>query len=274
MFHGVKKSEVKKMTPEQEKKNEEILEGIFSFCFEGILNLMDLKIFIDVDNDIQLSRIIYKDLFVKKRELHSIIEKYHKFVKPGYNEYILPTRKFADIILQKVDETSINIISEYLRMQLHKILKEKDVFSFMNEIIDQKYSYYNGKIIVENEKSFVSFIKQVFLDLLNSKLEKDYEEENWKEEEYQEEENENIVYDSQKEENQKNKNLEFNKEMNIVNNIINNNDEKEKIIPEKKEEKRRRKKKKRRRGKKKKRRRKKKKRRRGKKKKRRAIKDY
>ena len=161
--------------PEEKKECQVIiLEGIFSFCFEGILNLMDLKIFIDVDNDIQLSRIIYKDLFVKKRELHSIIEKYHKYVKPGYNEYILPTRKFADIILQKVDETSINIISEYLRMQLHKILKEKDVFSFMNEIIDQKYSYYNGKIIVENEKSFVSFIKQVFLDLLNSKLEKGF----------------------------------------------------------------------------------------------------
>ena len=40
-----------------------ILEGIFSFYSDKILNLMDLKIFIDVDKDIQLSRIIYNDLF-------------------------------------------------------------------------------------------------------------------------------------------------------------------------------------------------------------------
>ena len=57
-----------------------ILEGIFSFYFDKILNLMDLKIFIDVDKDIQLSRIIYQDLFVKNRELHSIIEKYDKLL--------------------------------------------------------------------------------------------------------------------------------------------------------------------------------------------------
>ena len=74
-------------------------------------------------------------------------------------------------ILQKVDKTSVKIISEYLRIQLHKILKEKDVFSFDNEIIDQKYNYYNGKIIIEKEKRFLDFIKQVFLDFLNMKLE-------------------------------------------------------------------------------------------------------
>jgi len=151
-----------------------ILEGIFSFQNNKIFNLMDLKIFIDVDKDIQLSRIIYNDLFVKNRELHSIIEKYHKFIKPGYNEYILPKRKFADIILQKVDKTSVNIVSEYLRMQLHKIFHESDVFSFINEIVDQKYSYYDGKIIVETEKIFVDFIKQVFIDFLNSRLEIGY----------------------------------------------------------------------------------------------------
>lgn len=151
-----------------------ILEGIFSFHFERLLNLMDLKIFIDIDKDIQLSRIIYQDLFVKNRELHSVIEKYHKYIKPSYNEYILPKRKCADIILQKVDEKSINIVSESLRMQLQKILKENDVFSFTNEIIDQKYSYYDGKIILEKEKVFVDFIKQVFLDFLHSKLELGY----------------------------------------------------------------------------------------------------
>ena len=151
-----------------------ILEGNFSFQNDKIFNLMDLKIFIDVDKDIQLSRIIYKDLFIKNRKLHTIIEKYHKFIKPGYNEFILPKRKFADIILQKVDKTAIDIVGGYLRMQLHKIFQENDVFSFINEIVDQKYSYYDGKIIVENEKIFVDFIKQVFIDFVNLKIEIGY----------------------------------------------------------------------------------------------------
>ena len=151
-----------------------ILEGNFSFQNDKIFNLMDLKIFIDVDKDIQLSRIIYNDLFIKNRELHSIIEKYHKFIKPGYNEFILPKRKFADIILQKVDKTAIDIVGGYLRMQLHKIFQENDVFSFINEIVDQKYSYYDGKIIVENEKIFVDFIKQVFIDFVNLRIEIGY----------------------------------------------------------------------------------------------------
>lgn len=151
-----------------------ILEGIFSFHSDKIFNLMDLKIFIEVDKDIQLSRIIIKDLFIKKRKLHSIIEKYHNHIKPSYNEYILPKIKLADIILQKVDKASINIVGESLKIQLNKIFKEKDVFSFTNEIIDQKYSYYDGKIVVENNKIFVEFIKQVFLDFLNSKLEIGY----------------------------------------------------------------------------------------------------
>ena len=92
--------------PREEVKNCDviILEGIFCFYEEKIRNLIDLKIFIDVDKDIQLSRIIYRDIFEKNRELKDIIIKYHKYIKPSFNEYILPTRKYADIILQKVNK--------------------------------------------------------------------------------------------------------------------------------------------------------------------------
>ena len=154
-----------------------IIEGIFSFFNEKIRNLIDLKIFIDVDKDIQLSKIIYRDIFDKNRELKDVIKKYHKYIKPSYNKYILPTMKYADIILQKVskDTSAIKIISEYLRMQLNKMAKNEkyDLFSFMYEIIDPKYQYYDGKILVENERIFVFFIKEVFQDFIISKLDKE-----------------------------------------------------------------------------------------------------
>ena len=154
-----------------------ILEGIFCFYEEKIRNLIDLKIFIDVDNDIQLSNIIYKDIFDKNRELKDVIIKYHKYIKPCYNKFILPTRKYADIILQKVDKktSAIEIVSEYLRMQLNKMMKNEkfDLFTFMYEIIDSKYQYYDGKILVENDRLFVGFIKEVFQDFIISKLDKE-----------------------------------------------------------------------------------------------------
>ena len=152
-----------------------IIQGIFCFYEEKIRNLIDLKIFIDVDNDIQLSNIIFRDIFEKNRELIDIIKKYHKYVKPCYNKYILPTRKYADIILQKVDKktSAIEIVSEYLRMQLNKMSKNDDsldLFSFMYEIIDSKYQYYDGKILVENDRLFVAFIKELFQDFVHKVL--------------------------------------------------------------------------------------------------------
>lgn len=154
-----------------------ILEGIFSFYNEKIRNLIDLKIFIDVNKDIQLSKIIYRDIFEKNRELKDVIKKYHKYIKPSYKEYILPTMKYADIILHKVDkETSaIQIVSEYLRMQLNKMVKNEknEIFSFMYEIIDPKYQYYYGKILVENEREFIGFIKEVFQDFIINKLDEE-----------------------------------------------------------------------------------------------------
>ena len=154
-----------------------IIEGIFCFYHDKIRNLIDLKIFIDVDNDIQLSRIICRDIFVKNLQLKTSIERYHKFIKPSYNRDILPTRKYADIILQKVSDytSAIEIVGEYLKLQLSKMLKnhQKDLFSFIYEIIDPKYKYYDGKILVEDESNFISFIKEVFQDFINEKLDKD-----------------------------------------------------------------------------------------------------
>lgn len=76
-----------------------LLEGIFGLYFEEIRNILDFKIFVDVDADVRLSRRIFRDVEKRGRNLKSVIGQYLKFVKPSHEEFIEPTRKFANIIL-------------------------------------------------------------------------------------------------------------------------------------------------------------------------------
>ena len=173
---------------ENKKKNEKIIinscpiiiiKGIFGFYDSRIRNLMDLKIFIDTDADIRLSRIIYRDISERGRDLQKSIERYHKFIKPGYEEFIAYTKKYADIIIPTGTYNSpVNqIITEYLEIQLKKIEDNFDnnrLFSSMNEIIDPKYQFFDKKILVSKELNQIEFIKQIFLDFLKDEIESEF----------------------------------------------------------------------------------------------------
>ena len=76
-----------------------IFEGILAFYDMRICNLMDLKIFIETDSDVRLARRIYRDVEKNKYSLNEIINRYHTHVKPSYETFIGPTKKYADIII-------------------------------------------------------------------------------------------------------------------------------------------------------------------------------
>ena len=65
---------------------------------------LDLKIFLDTDDDIRLSRKVYKDVYLRKKTLRSVIEKYLKQCKTGFEKYTLPFKKYADIIIPNYGE--------------------------------------------------------------------------------------------------------------------------------------------------------------------------
>ena len=88
-------------TIDLEPANIIIVEGILAFYDERMRNLMDLKLFIDLDDDIRLSRRIYRDIISRGRKMETVLERYHKFVKTAYNNYIKPTKEFADIIIPR-----------------------------------------------------------------------------------------------------------------------------------------------------------------------------
>lgn len=62
---------------------------------------MNIKIFVDTDEDVRLSRRVlkYLDSFGKTMSLDGFLEGYFKFVKPGYERYVEPSKKYADIII-------------------------------------------------------------------------------------------------------------------------------------------------------------------------------
>ena len=154
-----------------------ILEGLFCFYDHSISNLMDLKIFIDTDNDIRLARTISKGIQKGNDDLFSIITKFHKQIKPAYNTFISPTKRHADIILPNATghETAVQIITNYLKLLLDKVANNKtSIFSFLNEIIEPKSKFFEDNLLVKIEKPIIDFLKDVFEDFITNTQDEEF----------------------------------------------------------------------------------------------------
>jgi uridine kinase len=73
-----------------------IFEGLFVLHDSKIRKLFDLKLFVDCDADIRLSRRLIRDINERGRDVQGVIDQYERFVKPSFDEYIFPTIKHAD----------------------------------------------------------------------------------------------------------------------------------------------------------------------------------
>lgn len=76
-----------------------IVEGILIFENKELRDLMDIKVFVDTDADIRLCRRIKRDVTKRGRTLESVLDQYQNTVKPMHEQYVEPSKKFADIIV-------------------------------------------------------------------------------------------------------------------------------------------------------------------------------
>ena len=76
-----------------------IVEGILIFENKQLRDLMDIKVFVDTDADVRLCRRIVRDVRERGRTLESVVEQYQNTVKPMHEQYVEPSKKFADIIV-------------------------------------------------------------------------------------------------------------------------------------------------------------------------------
>ncbi|HEQ4644087.1 TPA: uridine kinase [Streptococcus pyogenes] len=76
-----------------------IVEGILVLEDERLRELMDIKLFVDTDDDIRIIRRIKRDMMERGRSLESIIDQYTSVVKPMYHQFIEPSKRYADIVI-------------------------------------------------------------------------------------------------------------------------------------------------------------------------------
>ncbi|KVI02367.1 Phosphoribulokinase/uridine kinase [Cynara cardunculus var. scolymus] len=97
-----------------------ILEGILIFHDPRVRDMMNMKIFVDTDADVRLARRIRRDTGEKGRDIGMVLDQYSKFVKPAFDDFILPTKKYADIIIPRGGDNhvAIDLIVQHIRTKL------------------------------------------------------------------------------------------------------------------------------------------------------------
>merc|ERR1712038_1333845 len=97
-----------------------IFEGILAFHMENIRNILDMKVFVETDSDVRLARRLKRDISMRGRDIHGVMQQYENHVKPAYDSYIAPTMQHADIIVPRggENEVAINLIVQHVQTQL------------------------------------------------------------------------------------------------------------------------------------------------------------
>ena len=110
------KSNREKATVHVEPKPVIIIEGIMALLNKQLRDMMDLKIFVDTDSDERLIRNIQRDCVERGRTVEMVIDRYQKVLKPMHEQFIEPTKKFADLIIPLGGEnrSGINILKKYI----------------------------------------------------------------------------------------------------------------------------------------------------------------
>lgn len=100
-----------------------ILEGILVLENKELRNLMDIKIYVDTDSDERLMRRLSRDIVERGRTVDSVLAQYRKTVKPMHEQYVEPSKKYADIILPRGGENKIGL--EIILKHLESCISEK-----------------------------------------------------------------------------------------------------------------------------------------------------
>ncbi|KAJ5585465.1 Phosphoribulokinase/uridine kinase [Penicillium hispanicum] len=99
-----------------------ILEGILALHDPRIVDLLDVKIFVEADMDVCLGRRVLRDVSERGRDVEGIIKQWFKFVKPSYTKYVEPQRIISDIIIPRgiENKTAIDMVVRHIQHKLQE----------------------------------------------------------------------------------------------------------------------------------------------------------
>ena len=99
-----------------------IIDGILIFENKELRDLMDIKVFVDTDADLRLARRILRDVRERGRSMESVISQYTTTVKPMHEEFVEPSKKYADVI---IPEGGFNSVAVQMLIQNIRSIVEK-----------------------------------------------------------------------------------------------------------------------------------------------------
>lgn len=108
---------------EVEPKDVIILEGILILEDERLRDLMDMKLYVDTDADLRIIRRLLRDIKERGRSMDSVIEQYVNVVRPMHNQFIEPTKRYADIIIPEGGHNHVAI--DLMVTKIQTILEQK-----------------------------------------------------------------------------------------------------------------------------------------------------
>ena len=93
-----------------------IIEGIMTLLNKKLRDMMDLKIFVDADSDERLIRNIQRDIVERGRDVKMVVDRYLEVLKPMHEQFIEPTKRYADVIIPQGGENvkGIDMVCKFI----------------------------------------------------------------------------------------------------------------------------------------------------------------
>ena len=101
-----------------------IVEGILIFTCKKLMDELDIKVFVDADDDDRLMRVITRDIVERGKNVEWVIDRYTKTVKPMYLQFIAPSKRYADIIVPQGGHNKVAI--NVLLSGIKKMARERE----------------------------------------------------------------------------------------------------------------------------------------------------
>lgn len=104
-----------------EPKKVVIVEGILILTSEALRKMLNIKLFVDTDSDERLMRIIERDIIERGRSYKDVLTHYSAFVKPMHQQFIEPSKQFANVIIPQggSNEVAIEMLVSRIRINLN-----------------------------------------------------------------------------------------------------------------------------------------------------------
>lgn len=109
-----------KETVHLEPREVVVVEGILVLTDKQLRDMMDVRVFVDADDDERLIRVIHRDCIERGRTPQMVIDRYVETLKPMHELYIAPSKRYADLIIPQGghNRVAVKLLTDYIRSLL------------------------------------------------------------------------------------------------------------------------------------------------------------